>query len=53
MLEKIEKIPGGKKAAEATRRLRELVEEFLETIRRLAPEAVDAVEENLRQAGLL
>lgn len=53
MLQKIEKIPGGKKAAEAARKLRELVEEFLETIRRLAPEAVDTVEEALRQAGLL
>ncbi len=52
-LQKIEKIPGGKKAAEAARKLQELIEEFLETVRRLAPEAVDAVEEALRKGGLL
>ncbi len=53
LLSKIEKIPGGKKAAESTRKLQELVDEFLETIARLAPDAVDAVEQALRQAKLL
>lgn len=52
MLHKIEKIPAGNKAAEAARKLRELVEEFLDTIRRLAPHAVDAVEDTLREARL-
>ncbi len=53
MLEKVKKIPAGKRAAEAADKLRQLAQELLDAVERLAPDAVDAVREALRAAGLL
>lgn len=53
MLEKVQKIPAGKKAAEAAEKLGQLVREFIEKVRERSPDAVAVVEQALRAAGLL